>query len=102
MTDDKRKKLESCFDSLEKIVRFRDTLTSAVSNVSTNLEGAIGRLETKRIIAEYEETGDMGLEPKEGLLQLDDTDVEYINSQYTDSLWNTMQLLLPHYKTNKE
>ena len=51
MTDDKRKKLESCFDSLEKIVRFRDTLTSAVSNVSTNLEGAIGRLETKRIIA---------------------------------------------------
>ena len=101
MTDDKRKKLESCFDSLEKIVRFRDTLTSAVSNVSTNLEGAIGRLETKRIIAEYEETGDVSLELKEGLLQLDDTDVEYINSQYTDSLWFTMMMMLPHYKTDK-
>ena len=101
MTDDKRKKLESCFDNLEKIVRFRDTLTSAVSNVSTNLEGAIGRLEIKRIIAESEETGDVDFELKEGLLRLDDTDVEYINSQYTDSLWETMQFLLPHYKTDK-
>ena len=100
MTDDK-KKLESCFDSLEKIVRFRDTLTSAVSNVSTNLEGAIGRLETKRILAEYEETGHVGLELKEGLIRLDDTDVEYINSQYTDSLWFTMMMMLPHYKTDK-
>ena len=101
MTDDKRKKLESCFDSLEKIVRFRDTLTSAVSNVSTNLEGAIGRLEIKRIIAESEETGDVNFELKEGLIRLDDTDVEYINSQYTDSLWFTMMMMLPHYKTNK-
>ena len=100
MTDDK-KKLESCFDSLEKIVRFRDTLTSAVSNVSTNLEGAIGRLETKRIIAEYEETGDVGLELKEGLIQLDDTDVKYIKGKYTESLWGTMQTLLPHYQTDK-
>ena len=81
MTDDKRKKLESCFDSLEKIVSLRDTLTGAVDNVSTNLEGAIGRLEIKRIIAESEETGDVDFELKEGLLRLDDTDVEYINSQ---------------------
>ena len=101
MTDDKRKKLESCFDSLEKIVSLRNTLTGAVSNVSTSLEGAIGRLETKRILAEYEETGDVGLELKEGLIQLDDTDVEYINSQYTDSLLFTMMMMLPHYKTNK-
>jgi hypothetical protein len=101
MTDDKRKKLESCFDSLEKIVSLRDTLTGAVDNVSTNLEGAIGRLEIKRIIAESEETGDVDFELKEGLMRLDDTDVEYINSQYTDSLWETMQFLLPHYKTDK-
>ena len=101
MTDDKRKKLESCFDSLEKIVSLRDTLTGAVDNVSTNLEGAIGRLEIKRIIAESEETGDVDFELKEGLIRLDDTDVEYINSQYTDSLWFTMMMMLPHYKTNK-
>ena len=101
MTDDKRKKLESCFDSLEKIVSLRDTLTGAVNNVSTNLEGAIGRLEIKRIIAESEETGDVDFELKEGLIRLDDTDVEYINSQYTDSLWFTMMMMLPHYKTNK-
>ena len=101
MTDDKRKKLESCFDSLEKIVSLRDTLTGAVDNVSTNLEGAIGRLEIKRIISESEETGDVDFELKEGLIRLDDTDVEYINSQYTDSLWETMQFLLPHYKTDK-
>ena len=101
MTDDKGKKLEQCFGSLKKIVSLRDTLTGAVDNVSTNLEGAIGRLETKRILAEYEETGHVGLELKEGLIQLDDTDVEYINSQYTNSLWETMQFLLPHYKTDK-
>ena len=101
MTDDKRKKLESCFDSLEKIVSLRDTLTGAVDNVSTNLEGAIGRLEIKRIIAESEETGDVDFELKEGLIRLDDTDVEYINSQYTDSLWFTMMMMLPHYKTDK-
>ena len=101
MTDDKRKKLESCFDSLEKIVSLRDTLTGAVNNISRNLEGAIGRLEIKRIIAESEETGDVDFELKEGLIQLDDTDVEYINSQYTDSLWFTMMMMLPHYKTNK-
>ena len=44
----KKKKLESCFDSLEKIVSLRDTLTGAVSNVSTNLEWAVERLEMGR------------------------------------------------------
>ena len=98
MTDDKRKKLESCFDSLEKIVSLRDTLTEATDSVSTNLEWAIERLGENRLI-DGSETEDWEL--KEGLIQLDDTDVEYINSQYTDSLWFTMMMMLPHYKTNK-
>ena len=102
MTDDKRKKLESCFDSLEKIVSLRNTLTGAVNNVSTNLEWAIERLEMGRRFDEAE-TGDVdpNVELKEGLIQLEDLDIEYINSQYTDSLWETMRMLLPHYKTTK-
>ena len=98
MTDDKRKKLESCFDSLEKIVSLRNTLTGAVSNVSTNLEWAIERLGENRLI-DGSETDDWEL--KEGLMLLDDTDVKYIKGKYTESLWDTMQLLLPHYKTKK-
>ena len=98
MTDDKRKKLESCFGSMEKIVGLRDTLTEAVDNVSLKLEWAIERLGEDQLI-DGSENDD--LELKEGLIQLDDTDVEYINRMYTDSLWNTMQTLLPHYQTDK-
>ena len=98
MTDDKRKKLESCFDSLEKIVSLRDTLTEATDSVSTNLEWAIERLGENRLI-DGSETDDWEL--KEGLMRLDDTDVKFINGRYTDSLWDTMHLLLPHYKTKK-
>ena len=98
MTDDKRKKLESCFGSMEKIVGLRDTLTAAVDNVSPNLEWAIERLGEQQLI-DGSENDD--LELKEGLIQLDDTDVEYINRMYTNSLWNTMQTLLPHYQTDK-
>ena len=98
MIDDKRKKLESCFGSMEKIVGLRDTLTAAVDNVSLNLEWAIERLGEDQLI-DGSENDD--LELKEGLIQLDDTDVEYINSQYTDSLWFTMMMMLPHYKTDK-
>ena len=98
MTDDKRKKLESCFDSLEKIVSLRDTLTEAADNVSLNLGGAIERLGENRLI-DGSETDDWEL--KEGLMRLDDTDVKYIKGKYTESLWETMQTLLPHYKTDK-
>ena len=98
MTDDKRKKLESCFDSLEKIVSLRDTLTEATDSVSTNLEWAIERLGENQLI-DGSETDDWEL--KEGLMRLDDTDVKFINGRYTDSLWDTLQLLLPHYKTKK-
>ena len=97
MTDDK-KKLESCFDSLEKIVSLRNTLTVAVDSVSTNLEWAIERLGENRLI-DGSETEDWEL--KEGLMRLDDTDVKFINGRYTDSLWDTMHLLLQHYKTKK-
>ncbi len=98
MTDDKRKKLESCFDNLEKIVSLHNTLSSAASSVSVFLESAIDRL-GENPETNFPEVG--GVEIKEGLIQLDDTDVKFINRMYTDSLWNTMQLLLPHYKTDK-
>ena len=98
----KKKKLESCFDSLEKIVSLRDTLTGAVSNVSTNLEWAVERLEMGRRFDEAKTVDvDTHVELKEGLIQMEDLDVEFINSQYTDSLWETMRMLLPHYKTDK-
>ena len=97
MTDDK-KKLESCFDNLEKIVSLHNTLSSAASSISVFLGCAIDRL-GENGETDLPEVG--AVEIKEGLIQLDDTDVEFINRMYTDSLWNTMQLLLPHYKTDK-
>ena len=98
MTDDKRKKLESCFDSLERITRLHGTLTIARDNVSEYLQEAIERLEENQQVDEAE-AGNMGL--KDGLIKLNDTDVKYINRKYTDSLWFTMTMLLPHYKTDK-
>ena len=91
MTEDKRKHIESCFDSVEKLVSLRRTLTESLDHVTLRLECAIDRLEM----------GQLEVELIEGEVELDDTDVEYINSQYTDSLWFTMMMMLPHYKTNK-
>tara|TARA_B100000315_G_scaffold126262_1_gene116095 strand:- start:184 stop:480 length:297 start_codon:yes stop_codon:yes gene_type:complete len=98
MTKDSRNKIELCFNSVEKIVSLRDALTRAVTNISINLEWAIGRLEDNQLIDRAENDN---VELKEGLMNLDSTDVEFINQQYTDALWETMQILLPHYKTNK-
>ncbi len=100
MTDDKRKKIELCFDSVEKIVSLKSALTRAVSNISVNLETAIERLEMNQFFLEGEPLADFKL--KEGLMKLDNKDIEYIQRQYTDSLWETMQILLPHYRTTKE
>ena len=96
MIDDKRKKIESCFDSLERITSLHGTLTMVRDNVSDYLREAIERLEENQ---QVDEAGD--LELKDGLIKLNDTDVKYINSKYTDSLWYTMMMLLPHYKTDK-
>ena len=100
MTDDKRKKIELCFDSVERIVSLKAALTRAVSNISVNLETAIERLEARQFILEGDPYADFAL--NEGLMKLDSKDIEYIQRQYTDSLWETMQILLPHYRTTKE
>ena len=49
MTEDRKDKIELCFDSVEKIVSLRDALTRAVTNISYNLEWAIGRLEINQL-----------------------------------------------------
>ena len=98
MTEDSRDKIESCLDSVEKIVSLRDALPGAVTNISYNLEWAIGRLEINQL-PDGSETDNVKL--KEGLMSLDNKDVDFINRLYTDSLWETMQILLPHYKTKK-
>jgi len=36
MTDDKRKKIELCFDSVEKLVTLKAALSRAVANISIN------------------------------------------------------------------
>ena len=98
MTDDRKDKIELCFDSVEKIVSLRDALTRAVTNISYNLEWAIGRLEINQLF-DGSETDNVKL--KEGLMSLDNKDVEFINGLYTDSLWETMQIFLLDYKTKK-
>ena len=100
MTDDKRKMIELCFDSVEKIVSLKAALTRAVANISDNLETAIGRLEDRQFVLEGDPFADSAL--NDGLMRLDSNDIEYIQRQYTDSLWETMQILLPHYRTTKE
>jgi hypothetical protein len=100
MTDDKRKMIELCFDSVEKIVSLKAALTRAVANISDNLETAIERLEHRQFVLDRDPFADCAL--NEGLMKLDSKDIEYIQRQYTDSLWETMQILLPHYRTTKE
>ena len=96
MTDDKRKKIESCFESMERITSLHDTLGLVRDQVSNYLQETIERLEVNQQVLE---AGDWEL--KDGLIKLNDTDIKYINSKHADSLWYTMRMLLPHYKTNK-
>ena len=96
MTDDKRKKIESCFESMERITSLHDTLGLVRDQVSNYLQETIERLEVNQQVAE---AGDWEL--KDGLIKLNDTDIKYINSKHADSLWYTMRMLLPHYKTQK-
>ena len=100
MTDDKRKKIELCFDSVEKLVTLKAALSRAVANISINLETAIGRLEDRQFVLEGDPFADGDL--NDGLMRLDSNDIEYVQRLYTDSLWETMQILLPHYRTTKE
>ncbi len=102
------KKIEACFDSVEKIVSLQDALTRAMANISINLQWAIGRLEQNQLIdpAVTSKSGLLDFEPvsmplKDGLIKVDNDDIEYINKQYTDALWETMQILLPHYKSQQ-
>ena len=96
MTDDKRKKIESCFESMERMTSLHDTLGLVRDQVSNYLQETIERLEVNQQVAE---AGDWEL--KDGLIKLNDTDIKYINSKHADSLWYTMRMLLPHYKTQK-
>ena len=96
MTDDKRKKIESCFESMERITSLHDTLGLVREQVSNYLQETIERLEVNQQVLE---AGDWEL--KDGLIKLNDTDIKYINSKHADSLWYTMRMLLPHYKTQK-
>ena len=96
MTDDKRKKIESCFESMERITSLHDTLGLVRDQVSNYLQETIERLEVNQQVAE---AGDWEL--KDGLIKLNDTDIKYINSKHAVSLWYTMRMLLPHYKTQK-
>ena len=99
MIGDKRKKIELYFDSVGKIVNLKASLTRAVTNISINLESAIKRLETNQFVMDGDPLAEVKL--SEGLVRMDD-DVEHIQKQYTDSLWETMDILLPHYRTTKE
>ena len=96
MTDDKRKKIELCFESMERMTSLHDTLGLVRDQVSNYLQETIERLEVNQQVLE---AGDWEL--KDGLIKLNDTDIKYINSKHADSLWYTMRMLLPHYKTQK-
>ena len=100
MTDDKRKKIELCFDSVEKIVRLKSSLNKALSNVSDNLENTMDILEDRQFWINGDPFADYGL--REGIIKLNNKDIDYIRKQYSNALWDTMDILLPHYRTTKE
>ena len=89
MTEDKRKKIEACFDSVEKLVSLRRTLTESLSYVTNNLDYAILKLEMNQ----------SGFKMIEGELELENADIEAIIELYSESLWDTIQNILPHYRT---
>ena len=90
--------MESCFDSVEKLVSLRRTLTESLDSVTYNLDCAVNRLEFVQLDMERTE-GEVELIELIELIELDDTDTRFINGLYSYALWNTMQLLLPHFKT---
>ena len=96
MTEDKRKKIELCFDSLEKIVSLRKTLDSSLGLVSLRLEWAIDILKESQLPDESEPF-DTTL--RDGFFRLPESVIDYINEQYAEALWGTMEQLLPHYKS---
>ena len=99
MTDVNRKKIELCFDSVEKIVRLKSSLNKALSNVSDNLENTMDILEDRQFWINGDPFADDGL--REGIIKLNKKDIDYISKQYSNALWDTMDILLPHYRTTK-
>jgi len=76
-----------------------DFLRHKYKGLFFELEPSIERLEDRQFILNGP-FADSAL--NDGLMRLNSKDIEYIQRQYTDSLWETMQILLPHYRTTKE
>jgi hypothetical protein len=96
MTEDKRKKLELCFGSLEKIINLRSDLESTLSYVSWCLKNAV---ELLNCCQSPDENDPMEIFLADEGFTLDEADIDYINGQYRDSFMRTMELLVPHMKT---
>ena len=95
MTEDKRRKMELCFDSVEKLVSLRRSLTQANDYVNYMIFDCVETLEMEQ--SELSASDNL----MENEIKLTDENVEYINDSYQKALWQTMQYVLPHYKTTK-
>ncbi|SVE16328.1 uncharacterized protein METZ01_LOCUS469182 [marine metagenome] len=94
MTEDKKKNLEMCFENVEKLVNLRRSLDKSLETVNHAL-----RMSMEEMDLFDPPEGDARLE--EERLDTSEEIVLYIKSHFDHALWETVQNVLPHYKTNK-
>ena len=94
MTEDKKKNLEMCFENVEKLVNLRRSLDKSLETVNHAL-----RMSMEEMDLFDPPEGDASLE--EERIDTRDEIVLYIKSHFDQALWETVQNVLPHFKTNK-
>ena len=94
MTEDKKKNLEMCFENVDKLVNLRRSLDKSLETVNHAL-----RMSMEEMDLFDPPEGDASLE--EERIDTRDEIVLYIKSHFDQALWETVQNVLPHYKTNK-
>ena len=94
MTEDKRKKLELCFGSLEKIINLRSDLESTLSYVSWCLKNAV---ELLNCCQSPDENDPMEIFLADEGFILDEADIDYINGQVGLDVVKRVNLLYQHH-----
>ena len=94
MTEDKKKNLEMCFVNVEKLVNLRHSLDKSLETVNHAL-----RMSMEEMDLFDPPEGDASLE--EERIDTREEIVLYVKSHFDQALWETVQNVLPHYKTNK-
>ena len=94
MTEDKKKNLEMCFENVEKLVNLRRSLDKSLETVNQAI-----RMSMEEMDLFNQPEADASLE--EERMDTREEIALYVKSHFDQALWETVQNVLPHYKTNK-